>query len=230
METPYLFRKPTLLHRLDLCTASVKKILLLQSILLILSGPNFGQDIMKQMFFGINYSFHGSGDMDGMMVNVDMNTYYGKRISIVYNLGFSMHAGRAFPHQNLNDPSLPSWLQTAVPRWVTAGVQLSSLFTFNTSRHKYSGFKIGVGPLFRYQLNGSPNSYSYHLLQNISPQPFYVIKETDDNHFNLGYVVRLTYDFKSRRRSVFGINVFLQNDTNADGIVGFGVKYGFQFR
>lgn len=230
MKTPYLFRKPAVLHSLDLCMLSIKKILLLQAFLLVLSGPTLGQDIVKQMFCGVNYSFNGSGDMDGMMVNVDMNTYYGKRISMVYNLGFSMHAGRAFPHQLSYDPSLPADLQTAVPRWVTAGVQLSSLFTFNTSRHKYSGFKIGVGPLFRYQLNGYPNGYSYISQGNVFRQPFYVINETDDNHFNLGYVVRLTYDFKSRRRSVFGINVFLQNDTNADGIVGFGVKYGFKFK
>ncbi|HMP91430.1 MAG TPA: hypothetical protein PKD90_01050 [Phnomibacter sp.] len=128
-------------------------------------------------------------------------------------------------------PTIPEDLRTDVPLWVTAGLQLSTLVNYNLTAGYNHGLKIGLGPVFRYQLNSYPNSYFYYPQGNPwFRQPFYVIKETDNNKFNIGYALRLSYDFQSKRDKFFGINAFLQNGTNGDMIVGLGLKIGLKLK
>lgn len=210
----------------------LKTVLLLEALLLFtLQQDLLGQNSKKTLALGINYARHGSGDMDGIMVNFDYNRNYSKKVSVIYNLGVTIHGQKAIPGTIENDPMIPEDLRTDVPQWVTAGLQLSTLLTYNLTAGYNNGLKIGVGPVLRYQLNSYPNGYAYYAQGNPwFRQPFYVIQETDDNKFNLGYAIRLSYDFKSKKDKFFGINMFLQNDTNADMIVGLGLKIGLKLK
>jgi hypothetical protein len=205
--------------------------LILFKCLLVFSTNCISQDSLKQVYLGVNYARHGSGDMDGVLVNIDYNHYYNSRISIVYNLGFSLHGQKAYPVVIKNNPSTPSDLQTEVPTWVTSGLQIGGLFTYNFSKTNYSGFKLGLGPILRYQLNSYPDRYVYYGESNPwYQQPFYVFQETDNNMFNVGYNIRATYDLKSKKRNNFGVILFFQNDTNADLLAGFGLKCGLNIK
>lgn len=190
-----------------------------------------GQETKKQLALGINYARHGSGDMDGILVNLDFIRNYTKKISIIYNLGFTLHGQKAFPGTIANNPSIPSDRITEVPQWVTAGIQISSLISYNFSKQNKSGLNLGAGPVLRYQLNSYPNSFTYYGQGNPwFQQPFYVFKEIDNNRINLGYAVRIGYDFKSSKNRNFAINTFLQNDTNGDMMVGLGLKMCFDLK
>jgi hypothetical protein len=188
------------------------------------------QDTLFPISIGANYSFNGSGDAGGFLINLDYTKKLNKRFDLIYNLGFSVHAVRAYPGEEPNDPTIPDDLQTEVPLWVTSGVQLSSVLFYKFNQKKSSGLKIGIGPVIRLQLNSSPISYGYYSGYPSFPQPFYVIKETDKAFLNVGYHIRLMYDFKPIRRYYFGLNAFYQNDTNGDLLVGVGVRYTFLFK
>lgn len=188
------------------------------------------QDTLFPISIGANYSYNGSGDADGFLINLDYTKKLSKRFDLIYNLGFSVHAVRAFPGEQPNDPTIPDDLQTDVPLWVTNGVQLSSVLSYKFNQKTSSGLKIGIGPVIRLQINSSPNSYAYYQGDPWFNQPFYVIRETDRAFMNVGYHIRLMYDFKPIRRYYFGLNAFYQNDTNGDLLVGVGVRYTFLFK
>ena len=188
------------------------------------------QKSFKEISAGVHYARHGSGDMDGLLASFDLRKIYTSQLSIIYAAGFSLHGQKAYPGIDNINPSLPSDLQTQVPRWVTAGLQVSPLLSYKVNKKKTYGLSISGGPVLRYQLNGYPNAYQY--IQN-SPtfrQPFYVIRERDDHTLNIGYVLRISHQFKRMNRGAWSLNAFYQNDTNADLLVGLGLSYGFLFQ
>lgn len=204
---------------------------ILLTIMLHVSTECNAQSDHKYLFTGMNYSFHGSGDLNGVLINFDLEKKSSKHFYVDYNLGFSFHTGLAFPGFITNAPSTPPDLRTDVPRWVTAGIQLSSFFTYRFSSKKQSGLKLGVAPVFRFQLNSSPNGYQYYGSQNAwFRQPFYVFKETDNNHFNIGYCFRIIHDWKLKEGRLLGFNCSFQNDSNGDAISSIGIRYGFRFK
>jgi hypothetical protein len=190
--------------------------------------PIFGQVKKNQISLGANYARHGSGDMDGILINLDYNRNFTKKFSVIYNLGFSLHGQKAFPGVIENTSSIPPDQRTAVPQWVTAGIQVAGLLKYNFRENKSTGLHLSAGPLLRYQLNSYPNGYNYYGSGNAwFRQPFYVFREIDNNRLNLGYAIRVGYDFKANSNRNLGLHAFLQNDTNADLLVGFGLKIRF---
>ncbi|HMP91431.1 MAG TPA: hypothetical protein PKD90_01055 [Phnomibacter sp.] len=65
----------------------------------------FGQDSKKALALGLNYARHGSGDMDGILINFDYNVNYSKKVSLVYNLGVAIHGQKAYPRTIEYDPN-----------------------------------------------------------------------------------------------------------------------------
>jgi hypothetical protein len=203
----------------------MRKVYLLPFFLFAFSYAQAQSKPKPSLYGAVNFATHGTGDMFGMMFQAGINQTLRKRLSLQYEIGFTHHwASDDFP-LNVLDPRYPA----DNPLWVTAGIQFIPRLVFNVTGKSFSGLKIGVGPMLRYQLNGSPLAYGISYDPPLDIRPRYEIIEVDRNHFNAGYNVAIMYDFKAFRRSGLGVSIHFQNDTNGDVIAALGIRYTHLF-
>lgn len=177
------------------------------------------------LYGAFNVATHGTGDMFGVMFQAGINQTLRKRLSLQYELGFTYHwDSDDFPLEVL-DPGYPS----DNPLWVTAGVQFIPRLVFNITGQSFSGFKVGVGPMLRYQVNGNPLGYGRSYFPPRDLRPRYEFTRTDRSHWNVGYNVVIMYDQKVSKRSGLGASFHFQNDTNGDVIAALGLRYTHLF-
>lgn len=168
------------------------------------------------------FSTHGSGDYFGGAGNVSYEKNVNKFFSTRYQLGVTIHGGSAFGY------TLTNGFARSVPMYfVTAGVQTAGLFVFHATGVQYQWLNIMAGPLVRYQLSGSPDSYQYYnTLTQYNPllrDGYYVIREINPHVFTLGYRVVLESQWINTPNFSFGIQAGFQNDTNGDVLTNLGI-------
>ena len=169
-------------------------------------------------------SWHGTGDLKGIMFDVSYDHTIKKRIDFSNGLTTTIHYGKddeligIFPNPASGENLL---------RFTTAGIQLTSLMNFAFLYSPDNQLKVGGGPILRFQSSSLPDIYAYYQDPNVFPAPFYVFNyRTKQNTFSIGYAFGVTYLTKISLKYEVGIKAFFQNDTNGDAITSISLILG----
>ena len=169
-------------------------------------------------------SWHGTGDLNGIIFDVSYDYNIKKRIDFSNGLTTTIHYGK---DQELSGLSFNSSPDEKLLRFTTAGIQLTSLMNFALLYSIDNQLKFGVGPILRFQSTSLPDIYSYYQDPNVFPEPFYVFNNyTKPNTFTIGYNFGITYLTKISLNYEIGIKAFFQNDTNGDAITSISLILG----
>ena len=180
--------------------------------------------MQQQISVDLNRSFHGTGDMKGLGFAVDYGTYISKRVELAAGLSANVHHDAyTLMESQVGAPADASY------RMVTGGLQLNGLLSYaplHTNRHE---FKLGAGPVLRYQSSNASGAYGI-VWGNAYPEPtFYFRQYEDQNMVTAGYQVALSYSYTFPNQFLIGAKASFQNDTNADVITQYGLRIGKRF-
>lgn len=211
---------------------------LLFSILMLLSVFGNAQtrtDSLKRtpapgsLSLGVSYSRHGSGDLNGYLIDVGYEYNFKKRFSFFNNLAFSVHSDKDFAYDIVSQPNNPDY-QSKPLIFVTTGLQTTPTIFYAVINGENQKFKIGAGPVFRYQENSLPDGYSYNKGNNTTRENYYIIKGVQPKIFTVGYKLSVDYLFLANPKNSYHLKAFYQNDTNGDLIVGIGISYAHRIK
>lgn len=178
---------------------------------------------------GVSLSNHGTGDLNGYLIDVAYEYQLKKRFSFFNNLAFSVNSGQDGGYNLIDQPN-EEYNQSKPLIFVKSGIQTTPTLFYALVNRENQKFKIGVGPVFRYQENSLPNLYSYTKANSSVPQNYYVIKEVQPRVFTVGYKFSFDYLFLNKPKSTYNLKAFYQNDTNGDVIVGIGLSYSHKIK
>jgi hypothetical protein len=190
------------------------------SILFFLLSPfiGFSQYNWSALQLGVQRSWHGTGDLPGFTVDMGYDHSFNRRIDLFSGITTTIHYG---------DIDLPTIPQDKRLHFTTAGVQLTSLIQLALLSRADHRFKIGAGPLVRFQSSSYPGIFGVTNDPNVYPEPFYTINQHGpQNTFTVGYTAAITYLPRITYRYHFGFKFQYQNDTNGDAIAGLGIVIG----
>jgi hypothetical protein len=174
---------------------------------------------------GLNYSSHGTGDLNGFSINLEYRKQVKKRITLSFGLTSTIHDGKILiayfdSTGDRRDASL---------RINTSGVQLTSAVEFTILKTKKNQFALGIAPLIRYQTTSRPNDlFVYFPAATGFPLPVLAINNTTPQRtLTAGGLISLSYNRQLSEQLTFGVRVSTQNDTGLDFInqIGLSLMY-----
>jgi hypothetical protein len=179
----------------------------------------------KNAFFvSAGKSFHGTGDLKGIAVDVMHEHNLNKRLSwsnsLTTTIHYKIHRGL-----NNNNSSQPS-LQDNLMRFTTAGIQLNSHIDLTLINFSDNKIKLEVGPMLRFQSSSYPTSFGIHQENNF-PYLYYVVNYNENyNTISPGYNVSLSYITNVSYKYKAGFKATFQNDTRSDVITSLSLIFG----
>lgn len=180
----------------------------------------------KNAFFvSAGKSFHGTGDLKGIAVDVMHEHNLNKRFSWSNSLTSTIHykIDRGF---NSLSPGL-SPQNDKLMRFTTAGLQLNSHFNFAIINFPDNKIKLEVGPMLRFQSSSYPASFGYYQDPRYFPDPFYVYNYNENyNTISPGYNVSVIYITNVSYKYKAGFKATFQNDTRSDVITSLSLVFG----
>jgi hypothetical protein len=180
----------------------------------------------QQLSVDFNRSFHGTGDLPGLGFAVEYGAYFGNRLELTAGLAANVyHDEYKLLLAPLGNPVDGSY------RMVTGGLQLNSQASFaplHTAAHE---FKIGLGPVLRYQSSSASGGYSVTSPPAVNyPEPVFTFRQTEaQNIVSVGYLASVSYTFTFPNQVLIGAKASFQNDTNEDVITQYGLRIGKRF-
>lgn len=178
-------------------------------------------DKPNELSFSAFYSFHGSGDLPGTLLEFGVDRFIRKRISFYNNLGVTIHSGK----ETVYRPNAPIPLNTITHglQSVTVGVQTTpTLYVYSKKERSRLGFSL----LARYQ-HATNNGLSVYYVNPNRPQ--FSIRNDNPTTFSIGYKISYTFPIYSGFRTNLNAAFFFQNDTRGDAISGFGLSYRVKY-
>lgn len=188
-----------------------------------LAAPQITDSLSRQLNFNAYYSFHGSGDLSGTLLEIGQERKIGKRYSFYTNLGVTIHSGQEIGSAGVS-PLRLNYAYNALQSQ-TIGVQATPMLYRYSKR---GDIKIGVGLAARYQM-GSFNAYGASSISG-SAQYQYSIYEAQPNSFSLGYRINVGLILLENRKNKLGLEIFFQNDTEGDVITGLGLSFQTKYK
>jgi hypothetical protein len=164
----------------------------------------------------IGSSFHGTGDMRGVIMNTEYSKNLKKRIGLSFSLGGTLHDGSipvffvAPTGQNI-DGSV---------RYTAGGLQLTSHLGYSFIKTTYHQFQFRAGGLLRYQSSSyySDVTILYPAGSGL-PVPVIVFNNTTPQKtFSIGASAQLFYNYTISDKIALGLLAGFQTDTNGDVI------------
>ncbi|HEV8273058.1 MAG TPA: hypothetical protein VGQ04_17215 [Chitinophagaceae bacterium] len=205
----------------------MKKILLLTSCYLS-SITLAAQESSNSIQLSGGKSWHGTGDLNGIIVDVSYKHHLKKRIDLTSGIATTIHYGKDKGFNSLFPDSSP---EERLINFTTAGVQLNSILNYSLIYSRDNQFKAGAGLVLRFQSSSRPDRYAYYQDPSIFPEPFYVFYNTEkQNIFAAGYTFGLSFLTKISSNYEIGLKAFFQNDTNADAITYISLIIGRNLR
>ncbi len=196
-------------------------------IFIMVSTTAIGQEKNEKFILDFNRSRHGTGDMNGVFVNLQYSKGFARRFDWYADLGFSVHDLVYFN----NNPNNPAKNEIYEQRYVTAGLQLGGGIAFKPLLGK-NEISIQLGPLVRYQSSSLPVSAGI-LYPETTKLPFMAEQVQHMNEplrtFNVGARLRFAYYYTLGRNILVGANANIQTDTYGDVIHGYGISVGQRF-
>jgi len=200
------------------------KTLLPAFLILTLAQSTSAQKNVQSIQLSGGKSWHGTGDLNGIIFDISYDHTIKKRIDFSSGLTTTIHYGKddeligVFPNSSPDENLL---------RFTTAGVQLTSLMNFALLYSVDNQLKAGAGTILRFQSTSIPDIFGYYHDPNVFPEPFYVFNyRTKQNTFGIGYTFGITYLTKISLKYEIGIKAFFQNDTNGDAITSVSLIFG----
>jgi len=202
-------------------------------LLILLSALIFSADSIAQKNPGNNIqfyfakSFHGTGDLSGILFSVEYGHYFKKRLEFSGNITTTIHWGSygLFVTNQFGtfDESF---------RYGTAGIQAGSKLGYAILNFPHHLLKFQGGSFIRFQSSSFPDMYGVTFPSpNSYPEPFFTFRnEEKQNIFTIGYLADLSYTFMTKKNLLLGAKIGFQNDTNGDVITHYGVFVGRKIR
>jgi hypothetical protein len=175
---------------------------------------------MKSLLLHGGYSFHGSGDLLGGQGGIGYESQVKKWLSLRYQADVTMHGGSAIGYVR-ND----QFYRQEPMYELTSGVQLSAMPVLHVFGAGKPWLNIAAGPLLRYQLSSSPESYAYQNNAGTLRPDYYSIYDVTPKGFYIGYSVAVESQFIHTKKWAGGIRAHFQNDTNGDVITGISLVW-----
>ncbi len=197
-------------------------VLLLLSFIILKTST--AQKDLPSLQLSIGKSWHGTGDLDGVAIDLSYLHPITKRLDFSNGLTTTIHHGK---DKGLNFLFPGASPDNRLLTFTTGGIQLTSLM--NYAILSFPGVKLKAigGGIFRYQSTSLPEILSYYQEQRYFPEPFYVIdKRGKQNTFSAGYTFGLGVLVKILPKYQAGIKAMFQNDTNADAITQISFTLG----
>ena len=205
----------------------MKKILLLTTCYLS-SIALAAQETSNSIQLSGGKSWHGTGDLNGIIVDVSYKHHLKKRIDLTSGIATTIHYGKDKGFNSLLPGSSP---EERLINFTTAGVQLNSILNYSLFYSRDNQFKAGAGFVLRFQSSSRSGNYAYYQDPSIFPEPFYVFYITErQNIFAAGYTFGLSFLTKISSNYEIGLKAFFQNDTNADAITYISLIIGRNLR
>lgn len=175
----------------------------------------------------IGSSFHGTGDMRGVIVNTGYSKYYKSRIGLSLLLGATLHdkSNPLFytgPRGENIDGSI---------RYTTGGLQFSGLMGYSLIKTTNHRFEIRAGGLLRYQSSSLANDVTIlYPAGSGLPVPVLILRNYDSQRtFTVGASAQLFYNYKISQKLSAGLLAGFQTDTNGDVIRQLSISVGRTF-
>jgi hypothetical protein len=183
------------------------------------------QDDINAFQLDIGKSWHGTGDLDGMKVEVSYEHNFSRRLSLSNAIATTIHYGKDRGFNALIPGISP---EANLMRFTTAGIQYSPLINFAVFSRAEQKIKLSGGAVCRFQSTSLPNLFGYHQdgTGNTS-QPYYIIYDhTNHNSISVGYAAEISYVTQATKKWQIGVKAAFQNDTNSDAITSVSLILG----
>jgi hypothetical protein len=175
--------------------------------------------------FHTAYSFHGTGDLEGVQLEWGFDKNINRYFSLYNNIGVSLHGGSVIRIQPATAIFTPG---TVLPVGNGSVYELSTgIQTAPTLQTKIPGtpIHIGIGGLLRYQFHTGGSGYNIRRDQNSTTFTIGTIGTSNYTGFSLGYRVNLGLELISTRKNKIQFQAGFQNDTRGDVITGLGLVW-----
>ena len=171
-------------------------------------------------------SFHGSGDLRGVMFSTEFAHYFKKKLSWTAELSGTIHDG-SFPEFFMyNGQEIDGSV-----RFTVAGVQLAGHLGFSVVRNKENDLQLRLGILCRYQSSSLPYDVTtlYPAITNL-PFPVIIFNNVGPlRTFVPGAGIQIRYAYTFNNKIAIGIFGDFQADTEGDNISQISLSAGFRF-
>jgi hypothetical protein len=170
------------------------------------------------------YSFHGTGDLEGMQLEWGLSKPINRYFSFYNNIGVSLHGGSVVQPLNLNILVAPS---AALPIGqgsvyeITSAIQTAPTLL---GAVPFTPLRIGVGGLLRYQFYSGGSGYGVQRNQNMQT---FTLRDGNFNGLSLGYRVIVGLELLNTKRNKLQFQAGFQNDTRGDVITGLGLSWQY---
>ncbi|GLU51022.1 hypothetical protein Dfri01_04830 [Dyadobacter frigoris] len=158
----------------------------------------------------------GTGDIQGLMLGVEYERYFQKRLSWSTELGMTIHDGSDL----LLVTEASGEVHDLSYRYTTAGAQLVGKIGYYFLRTKNWDMGVRIGGLFRYQSSSVPDDVT--MLFPIAtglPVPIFINENTSPQRtYSVGGISQLFVSYTIKQKILLGLTTGLQLDTNGDTI------------
>jgi hypothetical protein len=172
-------------------------------------------------------SFHGTGDLPGILLTAEYGHFFKKRLEISGNITSTIHWG-SFGLFVTNQ--FGTFDQSF--RFGTAGIQAGSKFGYTILNFPRHSLKAKAGSFIRFQSSSASGGYGVTYPPAVNyPEPIFTFRQVEkQNLFTVGYLAELSYTFITNKNLLLGVTAGFQNDTNADVITYYGIFIGRKIR
>ncbi|MBO9562272.1 MAG: hypothetical protein J7621_05830 [Niastella sp.] len=174
------------------------------------------------------YSYHTSGDMNGMVFGASYSRYLSHRFSLVLDLRGTINHREdhiSFPHPTIQGERVESAI-----RHTTAGGQLGIGAQLSVIRSRHHEVMFSLTGFGRFQ-SASPDGYgAYSPLASGMPEVvFSMYNWNKQNIVTAGGLLQLHYNFTFSNNLLLGIKAGIQTDTDGELIGQAGLSVGKRF-
>ncbi|WP_025762630.1 hypothetical protein [Dyadobacter tibetensis] len=170
----------------------------------------------ESLRFNIGRGRHGTGDVQGLVLGVEYEKYFRKKLSWSTEIGTTIHDGSDLllvteDNGEVHDLSY---------RYTTAGAQLVGKIGYHFLQKTNWDLGIRVGGFFRYQSSSVPDDLT--MLFPIAtglPVPIFITEHiTPQRTYSVGGLSQLFASYSIKQKIILGLTTGLQLDTNGDTI------------
>jgi hypothetical protein len=168
------------------------------------------------------YSFHGTGDLEGMQLEWGFSRPINRHFSFYNNFGVSLHGGSVVQPLNLNilvGPSATQPVGQGSIYEITSAIQTAPTLLGSVPG---TPLRIGVGGLLRYQFYSGGSGYGVQRNQNMQT---FTLSDGNFNGVSVGYRVLVGLELLNTKRNKLQFQAGFQNDTRGDVITGLGLSW-----
>jgi hypothetical protein len=181
----------------------------------------------RKLELALGRSFHGTGDMRGLIFTTAYSQRLNRRFSWSAAIGGTIHdASDPLYYNDQNGSQVDASF-----RYTTAGAQFSFDLGYSIIRTLHHDLTCRLGPLVRYQSSSYPDIYSINYPAGTGlPIPVIAFQNlTPQRTLAVGGIGMLQYGYSINNKISIGAIAGLQTDTNGDTLTQLAFTIGRLF-